>query len=269
MAALRMTGEGRFWYTSIKAQFASPAAQTHDLGRPPMAVVTLNGQIGSGGSEVGLQVAHHLHADYVDRLILAEAAKRIGATVQAVAGKESEVTSRRDLLGRFFQNVLERSAMSGAGGEPYFGPGVDVLLSRDYYSEVEDEPITLTHEVDDKKYIEVTTAVIKDLAKEGNVVIVGRASNLILRGDPGVLHVGIVAPLEHRIHTIMKREHLEYANAHRFVEDHEQARKAYFSKFYDVDTDDPNIYHMIINMADLKVGTAGEIVAHAAQDLTH
>ena len=233
-----------------------------------MAVVTLNGQIGSGGPEVGLEVAHHLHADYVDRLILAEAAKRIGATVQAVAGKESEVTRRRDRLGRFFQNVLERSAMSGAGGEPYFGPGVDVLLSRDYYSE-DEEPITLAHEVDDKQYIEVTTTVIKDLSHEGNVVIVGRASNLILKGEPGVLHVGTVAPVEQRIHTIMEREHLEYEDAQRFVEEHEQARKAYFSKFYDVDTDDPNIYHMIINMGDLKVETAGEIVAHAAQDLTH
>jgi cytidylate kinase len=234
-----------------------------------MAVVTLNGQIGSGGPEVGLQVAHHLHADYVDRLILAEAAKRIGATVQAVAGKESEVTRRRDRLGRFFQNVLERSAMSGAGGEPYFGPGVDVLLSRDYYSEGGDEPITLAHEVDDTQYIEVTTSVIKDLAKEDNVVIVGRAGNLILKGMPGILHVGTVAPMERRIHTIMEREHLDYEEAHRFVEEHERARKAFFSKFFDVDTDDPNIYHMIINMADLKVETAGEIVAHAAQDLTH
>ena len=230
-----------------------------------MAVVTLNGQIGSGGPEVGLQVAHYLHADYVDRLIFAEAAKRIGATVQAVAGKESEVTRRRDRLGRFFQNVLERSAMSGAGGEPYFGPGVDVLLSRDYYSE-DEEPITLAHEVDDKKFIEVTTTVIKDLAKEGNVVIVGRAGNLILKGEPGV---GTVAPLEHRIHTIMDREHLEYDDAMRFVEEHERARKAFFSKFFDVDTDDPNNYHMIINMADLKVETAGEMIAHAAQDLTH
>lgn len=233
-----------------------------------MPVVTINGQIGSGGPEVGLQVAHHLHADYVDRLILAEAAKRIGATVQAVAGKESEVTRRRDRLGRFLQNVLERSAMSGAGGEPYFGPGVDVLLSRDYYAE-DQEPITLAHEVDDDKYIEVTTAVVEDLAKEGNVVIVGRAANVILKGAPGVLHVGTVAPLEHRIHTIMEREHLEYEDAQLFVEEHETARKAYFTKFYDVDTDDPNMYHLIINMADLKVETAGEMIAHAAQDLTH
>ena len=233
-----------------------------------MPVVTLNGQIGSGGREVGLKVAHHLHVDYVDRLILAEAARRIGATVQAMAGKESELTRRRDSIGRFLQNMLERSAMSGAGGEPYFGPGIDVLLSRDYYSEPRDEPITQAHEVDDKKYIEVTTAVVKDLAEGGDVVIVGRAGNLILKETPGVLHVGIVAPKERRINTIMEREHFDYKTAEQFVEEHETARKAFFSKFFDVDSDDPNLYHMIINMADLKVETAGEIVAHAAQDIT-
>ncbi len=233
-----------------------------------MAVVTLNGQIGSGGQEVGLQVAHNLHVDYVDRLILAEAAKRIGATVQAVAGKETEVIKRRDRIARFLQNMLERSAMSGAGGEPYFGPGIDVLLSRDYYSETDSEPITQSHEVDDEKFIQVTSAVVKDLAQGDNVVIVGRGGNLILKDTPGVLHVGIVAPKERRICTIMEREHMEYKAAERFVEDHETARIAFFNKFFSVHPEDPSLYHMIINMADLKVETAAEIVAHASQDLT-
>ncbi len=233
-----------------------------------MAVVTINGQIGSGGREVGLQVAHHLRADYVDRLIVAEAAKRIGATVQAVAGKESEVTRRRDRVARFFQNMLERSAMSGAGGEPYFGPGIDVIMSRDYYTETGDEPITQSYEVSDKKFLEVTTAVVKDLAQGGNVVIVGRGANLILKDTPAVLHVGIVAPTERRAKMIMEREHLDYKGAIEFVEQHETARKTFFSKFYDVDPDDPSVYHMIINMASLKIEIAGEIIAHAAQDLT-
>lgn len=234
-----------------------------------MPVVTLNGPIGSGGREVGRRVAHHLHADYVDRLILAEAAKRIGATVQAVAGKESLVARRRDRVGRFLQNMLERSAMSGAGGEPYFGPGIDVLISRDYYTDTADEPITLSHEVDDKKYIEVTSSVVKDLAEGDDVVIVGRASNLILKDHPAALHVGIVAPMELRVHTIMEREHMDEEEAAKFVEEHERARKAYYEKFYSVDPDDPSYYHLLINTGGLKVNTAGEIVAHAAQDLVH
>ncbi len=80
--------------------------------------------------------------------------------------------------------------------------------------------------------------------------------------------MGIVAPKERRICTIMEREHLDYKSAERFVEDHETARIAFFNKFFSVHPEDSSLYHMIINMADLKVETAAEIVAHAAQDLT-
>ncbi len=233
-----------------------------------MPVVTLNGPIGSGGPEVGIEVSHKLNVDYVDRLILAEAAKRIGATVQAVAGKEQEVPRRRDRLGRFVQNLLERSAMSGAGGEPYFGPGIEVLLSRDYYSEGTEEPITQTSDLDDQRYIEVTSAVITDLANGGNVVIVGRGGNLILKDIPGILHVGIVAPIEARVRTIMDREHLDDDASLRFVEEHETARIGFYERFFKVHPQDPHNYHMMINMADLRVETAAQIVSHAAQDLT-
>ena len=110
-----------------------------------MPLITFNGPIGSGGPEIGLEVSNKLNIDYVDRLILAEAAKRIGATVQAVVRKEQKLPRTRDRIGRFAQNLLERSAMSGAGGEPYFGPGIEVLLSRDYYSSSTGE--TIIHSV--------------------------------------------------------------------------------------------------------------------------
>ena len=234
-----------------------------------MAVVTLNGPVGASGPEVGIKVAHNLKSDYVDRLIMAEAAKRIGATVQAVVGKEEEILRHRDRIGRFLQTMLERSAMSGAGGEPYFGPGIEVILSRDYYSETSAEPITESHELDDQKFIQVTSAVIKDLAQGGNVVIVGRGGNVILKDTPGVLHVGFIAPQEQRIRTIMEREHLDYKAAKQFEDNHERARIAFFDKFFKVNPQDPSLYHMIINMADLRLETAAEIITHAAQDLTH
>jgi cytidylate kinase len=232
-----------------------------------MAVVTLNGQIGSGALEVGLKTAHILKADYVDRLIFAEAAKRIGATVQAVAEKEREVPRLRDRVARFMQNLLERSAMSGAGGEPYFGPGIEVILSRDYYTENPNEPITQGHELDDEKFIQVTTAVVKDLAKGGNVIIVGRGGNMILKDMPGVLHVGVVAPKDRRIRTIMQREHLEAKEASEFVDLHEAARVSYFNKFFGVHPDSPSCYHLMMNMADIKTDTVAQIVADAAKDM--
>ena len=233
-----------------------------------MTIITFNGPIGSGGPEIGLEVSEKLNIDYVDRLILAEAAKRIGATVQAVSGKEHKLPRTRDRIGRFAQNLLERSAMSGAGGEPYFGPGIEVLLSRDYYSSDQKDTITSTTNVTDTEFITATTSVITDLADAGDVIIVGRASNLILATKPNALHVRVRAPLEQRIETIMNREHLTHENATTFVNEHENARIAYFKRFFKVDPNDPDNYHITLNMGNLKTSTATAIVIHAAQDVS-
>ena len=234
-----------------------------------MAVVTIQGQIGSGGQEVGLRVANLLNYDYIDRLIFAQAARLLGATVQAVANKEHEVRTTKDRMASFIHNLLERSAMAGAGSEPYFGPGIEVLLSKDYYSQNEQDPITTSSELDIKKFVDATTIVIKELAEKNNVVILGRGGNMILRDYPNSLHVDVIAPIERRIQTIMTREHLDETNARTFVENHEAARITFFKKAFDVNPLDSNLYHMILNMDNLKTETAAEIVAHATQDMAY
>ncbi|MDE2968988.1 MAG: cytidylate kinase family protein, partial [Chloroflexota bacterium] len=55
-----------------------------------MTVITLNGQLGGAAREVGMEVARILEIDYVDRVLLAEAAKRVGAPVAALEEKEEE-----------------------------------------------------------------------------------------------------------------------------------------------------------------------------------
>jgi cytidylate kinase len=234
-----------------------------------MAVVTMQGQIGSGGQEVGLRVANLLGYDYIDRLVFAQAARMLGATVQAVANKEHELRTTKDKISSFVHNLLERSAMAGAGSEPYFGPGIEVLLSKDYYSQEDRDPITTSSDLDIQQFVNATSIVIKELAEKDNVVIVGRGANIILADHPNSLHVDIIAPVERRVKTIMTREHLDETTANKFVEDHEIARISFFRKAFDVDPLDSSLYHMILNMDHLKTETAAEIVAHAAQDITY
>ena len=231
-----------------------------------MPTITINGPIGAGGRLVGLEVSHRLNIDYIDRLILARASKLIGATVQTLTDKEQAVGGTLDRVSAFFQKVLERSAMSGAGGEPYFGPGIEVIFSKDYYAE-SDGPATSPLEVTDQQFIEVTAQVITDIGKDGNVVIVGRGSNLILSGDPTVLNVGIIAPIEQRIEAIQKREHLNHQQAREFVETHEAARIHYFNKAFRVHPNDPAIYHVVINLEHITTSGAIEIVAQALKNI--
>ena len=231
-----------------------------------MAVVTMNGPIGSGTNEVGVHAARLLHADYVDRLVLAEAAKRIGSTVEVLEIKGLRKLSLRDRLAHFLQKMMERSAMAGAGGDPYFSPGMEYLPSVGY-TDLSQEPLTPAQRLNDEHFIEVTTAVIKDMADAGNVVIDGRGSNMILKNAPGVFHVALIAPLQLRINTIVKREHFDWKDAEKYTVEMEEARVKYFRKFFKVHPEDITLYHMVLNMGTLSVKTAAEMVAQAAADL--
>ena len=232
-----------------------------------MAVVTVNGPPGCLGDDVGLAAARLVNADYVDRLVLAEAAKRIGSTVQVLEIKAQRKVPIRDRLAYFLQTMLERSAMSGAGGEPYFSPGMEYYPSENY-PDLAQEPVTAAQRLHDQRFIEVTSAVVKDLAKIGDVVIIGRGSNMILKDMPGVLHVALVGPPELLIRLTAAKEHLSSADAGKYVTDTEKARVAYFKKFFKVHPDDPNQYDIVLNMENIGVSAAAEIIAHAAKEVS-
>ena len=169
-----------------------------------MPVITINGPIGAGNIEVGQLIAERLKLDYVDRMVFAEAAKLAGAPVGAMMAKEQKVVSFREKLGRFLQDVLERSAASGISGEAYFGRGME-MLPAETYEELAGDPANPSQRLNDTAFIEATTLVVNRLAASGNVVIIGRGSNMILQGVPGVIHIGLVAPIEIRSTTVQAR----------------------------------------------------------------
>ena len=60
-----------------------------------MSVITIEGRAGAGAPDVGKLVARELDIDFVDRLILAEIARRVGSTVGALADQERRVRKRQ------------------------------------------------------------------------------------------------------------------------------------------------------------------------------
>ncbi len=230
-----------------------------------MPVVTVEGPIGAGAPEVGVIVAKLLDADYVDRAILADAARTMGTTVQVLEIKHGRIPLRARIA-QFLQTMLERSAMSSGAGEPYAFYNVDYVLGEDY-TDLAQEPLTAAQRLNDEHFIEATGSVIRDLAAGGNVVIIGRGSTMFLKDFPGVLHVGLVAPLEVRIRNLQEREHLSLEEAEEHADNMERARVAYFRKFFKVDPNDPTLYNIVLNMAHVGADTLAEIIAHSATDL--
>lgn len=231
-----------------------------------MPVITINGPSGSGAVTIGEMVSQQMELSFVDRMVTVQAAKIVGKPVGALVDKEQRVVRFRDRLGQFLQNMLERSAMSGVSGEPYFGRGLD-SLPPETYAELAGETSVTAVKVDDKAFIDATTKVLKDMNQKGNVVIIGRGANIILAGTPGVMHVGLMAPLEVRVQTLMQREHMERDEAEVYVDELERARVAYFQKFFKVSPNDPTLYHFMLNMDKMEPKAAADVVAHAAGDL--
>ena len=232
-----------------------------------MPVITINGPIGCGAVTIGQMVADQLEMNFVDRMIFTEASRIVGTPVGALIAKEQRVDRFRDRLGRFVQTMLERSAMSGVSGEPYFGRGIE-NLPPETYMDLTSEGGGASHKLDDKVFIEAMTKVVKDIHNRGNAVIIGRGANQILADAANTLHVGLLAPMEVRVQTLVDREHFEREEAGIHVVELERAREDFARKFWKVHPNDAQHYHMMLNMGKMNPKTAAEVIAHAAGDLT-
>jgi hypothetical protein len=131
-----------------------------------MTVIAIEGRAGSGVVDVARVVARELDLDFGDRLLLAEIARWVGATVEAVQDSTLRLPGRGERIIGLVQRMLERSSVGGAGSDPYFGPGVDTLIARPY-AEMNDSPMTSGQELDEKHFIQTTAEVIRDVAEAG------------------------------------------------------------------------------------------------------
>jgi cytidylate kinase len=231
-----------------------------------MPVITINGPIGCGAVTIGQMVSEQMNLNFVDRLFFTEAARIIGTPVGTLIAKEQRVDRFRDRLGRFVQTMLERSAMSGVSGEPYFGRGIENLPPETYMDLAGEGRVA--QKLDDKTFIEAMTKVANDLHAQGNAVIIGRGANQILADASHTLHVGLLAPMEVRVKTLIDREHFEKEEAEIHVEELERAREDFIMKFWKVHPNEAKHYHMMLNMGKMNPKTAAEVICHAAGDLT-
>ena len=230
-----------------------------------MPVITVTGLIGSGVIEIGPRIADRLGIDHVDRTILAEAAKVIGASEQDVAARTERALKLGDRVAGFVKTVLERSALAGGGADPYFGGGLDALLVREYRDFPEESHGS--GELDDENLLQVTSAVIQEIASTGNVVIAGRGSNIILRDTPNTLHVGLISSMDVRVQRIMQREQLSEGEAIGYIQENDRARIAYFKRFFDIDPQEARHYHQVLNTDMLTTDQTTEVIVATAQTL--
>jgi cytidylate kinase len=203
-----------------------------------MAVLTIEYQMGCGGRDIGRMLAGRLNLDYVDREIVKGVAQELHIQEDTV-----------DLHDERVAGMLERALrlLSVPGEMTWMAPLRENSLAA----------------IDETVYHTTTCRVIEAAARRDRVVIVGHGASFALAGWPGVMHVGLHAPADKRIATVMERLQLDREAAQHRVTQSDLDRARYIKRFYQANWRDADHYHLMIDTTFLGPDRVVELIATA------
>jgi cytidylate kinase len=105
-------------------------------------------------------------------------------------------------------------------------------------------------------------------ASRGNVILIGRGAQIVLRDVPGVFKLRVVAPHAIRVKRIMERYAIPEGEATDYVRKYDSARRNLVTTVFDVDPSDWALYDMVLNTASIESGAAAKIVVCAVENMT-
>lgn len=233
-----------------------------------MPVITVSGYLASGAREIAQKAAAELGLEFVDQAILVEAARELGVTVEAMEDRDERTSSIGERVAAALGTLMERSAAVGtfdpvSGG----GMGLETVLTRTYGEAAELPSGGARGQLDEDRYIKTLTSVIKGVAARGDVVLLGRGSQAILRDAPRTLHVYIAAPKEWRTDNLVTHEGMSRADAEHRVEKSDTNRQAFHRRYFKVEFNSPQQYDMAINAGRISAPVAAKMIAVAAAEL--
>ena len=153
-------------------------------------VIAIGRQFGSGGHDIGKILAEKLGYDFYDAEIIQMTAGTTGYTLEFIKKNEEIMTNSLiyDLVNQMYLNA------------------------------------DMQDEAPKDKIFEAECQVVRDLAKKGNCVIVGRCADYVLRKSENCLKVFFSAPLMSRIRRVAQRQNISEGEAKATVQKNEKLR---------------------------------------------
>ena len=153
-------------------------------------VIAIGRQFGSGGHDIGKALAEKLGYDFYDAEIIQMTAGTTGYTPEFIKKNEEIMTNSLiyDLVNQMYLNA------------------------------------DMQDEAPKDKIFEAECQVVRNLAKKGNCVIVGRCADYVLRNSGNCLKVFFSAPLVSRIRRVAQRQNITEGEAKATVQKNEKLR---------------------------------------------
>jgi CMP/dCMP kinase len=204
-----------------------------------MATITISRHFGAGGATLGSRLAKRLGYRYVDDELIKEVATKTGVAASQVRTFEKSGASKLMKL-------------------------LDWVVSPEFIERHTAEKTRLSEE----RYVEEIKAIIHGLHEKGNVVIIGRGANYALKGYPNTMHVLLVADPDHRVHFLCEKYKMTKYEAESAVKRADMIRNRFLNCFSPEGYhDDPLLYTIILNMNDVTVDRAEDILVSLAHDM--
>jgi cytidylate kinase len=217
-----------------------------------MAIITISRQYGSGGNEIAGRVCELLEYRYFDKDLMARVASEVGLSENEVVDFSEDKYRVRTLLERLLVTWIEPR------------PVAEVSTWKEQVTGARTKEMEKLDEISGITLIQSTMQAAYEL---GNVVIVGRGGQAILKDKSGVLHVRLEAPLELRIQRIQTQENISPATARERVTKRDRAAAAYLKRFYNINWADPLLYHLVLNTDRWGAEAAAQLIANAVNCL--
>lgn len=186
-------------------------------------IITIGRQYGSGGHDIGKQLAEELNVPFYDKALLERAAKDSGLCQEIFENHDEKPTNS------FLYSLVMDTYSLG-------------------YTTSSFSEMPLNHKI----FLAQFDA-IKNIAKEGPCVIVGRCADYALAEFPNVVNVFLHADLQDRIVRIARRHDLTNAKAKDLIIKTDKRRASYYNYYTSKKWGDAAGYDLSLNTATLGI----------------
>ena len=188
-------------------------------------VITISRQYGSGGRIVAKKLADALGIPFYDNELITMAAEKTGLSVECF--KDAEKTS----VGNLFFSLTSLTPSIDSVGLPL-----------------------------NEKIFLVQSQVIKEVAKEGPCVIVGRSANYVLQDNPNCINIFLQADLPDRVARAVNTYHHDPQGAEAMVIKTDKRRANYYNYFTGGKWGKAENYDLILNTSRMDLDKIVEVI---------
>ena len=209
------------------------------MNREEQFVITISRQFGTGGHEIGAELARRLDVKLLDKQILNEVAKRIPVVEDAMERIAARNPLWRDDFTNFYRTYMNKAEYDGQ-----------------------------EHDETSRALFEAQAIAIRKIAEQESCVLIGRCGFHIFEDHPNALKIFIHSSDDCRKRRIAEKYGLDLRDAAAMVVDNDYSRELYTKTFTGKDWTDARNYDISLDVRQFGINGAVDFIMNLHAEIS-